>query len=714
MDAQRQEMQEARDALKKYFGYDSFRPGQEEIIASVMSKRDTLVIMPTGGGKSICFQIPAILQKGVTIVVSPLIALMKDQVESLRANGVPAEFINSSISQDQQAQVAELVLRGELRLLYVSPERLLSESFSYFLQRIPVSLFAIDEAHCISSWGHDFRPEYTRLNFLKKSFPDVPIIALTATADKLTRKDISTQLSMQDPLIHIASFDRPNLSLTVAAGRNRVNEIIKFVQKRPGQSGIVYCLSRKSTENISSRLAAEGIKAAFYHAGMGPKYRSKVQEDFIRDNVDIICATIAFGMGIDKPNVRFVIHYNLPKNIEGYYQEIGRAGRDSIDSDTLLFYSFGDLIQLRQMIEDSGQREVQLAKLERMQQYADATICRRKVLLAYFGEYLQENCGNCDVCKNPPETIDGTVIAQKALSAIARLKEKEPSSMVIDVLRGSGRREILEKGYPQLKTYGAGAEIPYADWQQFMLQMLNMGLFEVAYDEGQVLKLTQEARDVLYKGKKVPLVRIQKIDRKVAKKAKPLAGAKDKGSAQLFEKLRKLRKQIADSQGVPPYIVFSDATLKAMTRDLPVSLMAMRQVSGVGDRKLELYGDTFVNAILRHLQEKGPASSRTKGDTRIKTLELYKQGLAPAEIAKEREMTEATIWIHLAELYKAGKEVRISDYISAKEIETVLEAASVVGDEKLSPIFKQLDEKVPYHKIRMALAYRDRPGKKRK
>ena len=451
----------AQTALKKYFGYDTFRPMQAEIIQSVYDKKDALILMPTGGGKSICFQIPAITMEGMGVVVSPLISLMKDQVESLRANGIKAAFLNSSLGISEQRAVEDAIFNQQIDLIYVSPEKIVSPNFLSLLKRVEIALFAIDEAHCISAWGHDFRPEYTRLKFIKKQFPDTPVIALTATADKATRKDIARQLDLENPAIYVASFDRPNLSLAVRPGQKRFEQIIEFIKKRPNQPGIIYCLSRKSTENIARKLQGKGLKANFYHAGMPDFQRSEVQEDFINDAIDIVCATIAFGMGIDKSNVRWVIHYNLPKNIESFYQEIGRSGRDGTAASTLLFYSYADVMNLREILtnNDSTQRDLKLAKLERMQQYAESLSCRRKILLNYFSEPFNKNCGNCDICKNPPQYFDGTVIAQKALSAVFRLKEKVGSSMLIDVLRGSSRKDLLERGYQHIKTYAVGREV---------------------------------------------------------------------------------------------------------------------------------------------------------------------------------------------------------------------------------------------------------------
>ncbi|MFT7606597.1 MAG: ATP-dependent DNA helicase RecQ, partial [Saprospiraceae bacterium] len=503
----------AKDALKKYFGYDHFRSMQEEIINTIYDQKDALVLMPTGGGKSICYQIPAVTMDGLCIVVSPLISLMKDQVEGLRVNGVSAAFLNSSLSSADQNAVENDVYNGNIKLLYVSPEKLVSQSFLPMLQQTTISLFAIDEAHCISSWGHDFRPEYKKLKFLKKQFPAIPIVALTATADKITRRDIVKQLGLESPKVFLDSFDRPNISLTVRPGQKRLEQIIAFIQKHPEQAGIIYCLSRKSTEEVASKLREKKIDATAYHAGLQSEVRSKVQEDFIKDEVQIVCATIAFGMGIDKSNVRWVIHYNLPKNLEGYYQEIGRSGRDGAKADALLFYSFRDVTVMRDIISgnQSENEEVQLSKLERMQQYADSLICRRKILLNYFGENLDKDCGNCDVCKNPPQHFNGTVIAQKALSAVARVGEKVGIRLLIDILRGSQKREILENGFDKIKTYGMGADISAYDWQHLIAQLINLGLLEIAYDQRNVLRLTPQSKEILFNEKKVQLVKMADI-----------------------------------------------------------------------------------------------------------------------------------------------------------------------------------------------------------
>lgn len=596
----------AKLALKRFFGYDHFRPLQAEIIKTIFASKDALVLMPTGGGKSVCFQVPAVTMPGTCIVVSPLISLMKDQVEGLRSNGISAAFINSAIDSREQLQVEEAFYSGQLNLLYVSPEKLVSGNFVSILKRGKINLFAIDEAHCISAWGHDFRPEYTQLGMLKQQFPHVPIVALTATADKLTRKDIVDQLKLDEPEIFIASFDRPNLSLEVRPGLQRLQQIEDFIRKHPQQAGIIYTLSRKATEDIADKLKQKGFKAEAYHAGLSPDRRSKIQDLFINDNLQIVCATVAFGMGIDKSNVRWVIHYNLPKNLEGYYQEIGRAGRDGAKSDTLLFYSFADVSMLRDIIqngENVGQNEIQLVKLERMQQYAESLACRRRILLAYFGENQSENCGNCDICRNPPQSIDGTVIAQKALSAVYRLQEKAPMGMLIDVLRGSGRREIQQLGYDSIKTYGAGRDLSQWDWQHYLMQLINLGYLEVAYDAANVLRLTAASQEVLFKNRSVELIRPtsykeRQEEEKAAAKVKTQTQVKrERLRDELFEHLRQIRKEIAQKEGIPPYLIFSDATLEEMAYHKPHTEDAMLAVSGVGEKKLVQYGYRFIKAI---------------------------------------------------------------------------------------------------------------------
>ena len=595
--------------LKTYFGYDSFRPLQQEIIEHILSLRDAVVLMPTGGGKSICYQLPALLMEGTAIVVSPLISLMKDQVEGLRANGIAARALNSNNNDTENVMLRRECLQGKVKLLYISPERLLME-MDYLLKEIKVSLFAIDEAHCISQWGHDFRPEYTQLKAIREQFPSVPVIALTATADKITRQDIISQLALRNPRTFISSFDRPNLSLDVRRGyqqKEKTRTILEFIFKRPHECGIIYCMSRDKTEKVAEMLLRHGIKATVYHAGLSTSARDKAQEDFINDKVQVVCATIAFGMGIDKSNVRWVIHYNMPKSIESFYQEIGRAGRDGVKSDTLLFYSLGDLVMLSKFAIDSGQQAINLEKLNRMQQYAESDICRRRILLNYFGETMDHDCGNCDVCKNPPERFDGTVIVQKALSAIVRTDQQIGTRLLIAILRGNYMEEITEKGYDKLKTFGVGRDVPQRDWQDYMLQMLNMGYFEIAYNENNHLKVTTAGAKVLYGQEKAMLVVIKREEKETKSKGKkkeekplfkvPISVPAGEENPILFEELRALRKRLADQQAIPAYIVLSDKTLHQLAIQCPTTLEEFGQVNGIGDYKKEKYGKDFVELI---------------------------------------------------------------------------------------------------------------------
>lgn len=602
--------------LKSYFGYTQFRPQQEEIITQILNKKDTLVLMPTGGGKSICYQLPALLMEGTAIVVSPLISLMKDQVESLQANGIIARALNSTNDETADASIRFECRQGRVKLLYISPERLLSE-INFLLKDIRISLFAIDEAHCISQWGHDFRPEYTQLKVLRQQFPDVPVVALTATADKITRQDIIKQLAMRDPKVFISSFDRPNLSLDVKRGyqqKEKMRTIFDFIARHRGESGIIYCMSRNKTEKVAEMLEEHGISTAVYHAGLSTAAREAAQDDFINDRVQVVCATIAFGMGIDKSNVRWVIHYNLPKSIESFYQEIGRAGRDGLPSDTLLFYSFGDIVLLSKFAAESSQQEINMEKLHRMQQYAEADICRRRILLNYFGETMDHDCGNCDVCRNPPERFDGTIIVQKALSAIARADQQVSTNTLIDILKGAATQEIIERGYDKLKTYGAGRDIPARDWQDYLLQMLNLGYFEVAYNEKNHLKITEAGRKVLFGHERALLVVIKREDyteKKAGKKRKqsapndvlfPTPMVFENEDEQLFEELRVLRKRLADQQAIPAYIVLSDKTLHLLASSRPTTIEAFGEISGIGEYKRDKYGKDFIEVIRKFVR----------------------------------------------------------------------------------------------------------------
>jgi len=685
----------ALNLLNKHFGFDSFRPNQEPIIKAILSGKDVMAIMPTGGGKSICFQLPALIFKDLTVVISPLIALMKDQVDSLKANGISANYFNSSQAQEDQNEVLQQLHRRQLKLLYVAPESL--NLLKPHLKN--VSLFAIDEAHCISAWGHDFRPAYTQLGTLKQDFPETCVAAFTATADLATQDDILNQLNIPSAKRFVSSFDRKNLFLEVRPGQKRIEHIKRFLTKRPNHSGIIYCLSRKSTEMLAQKLNNFGFKASAYHAGLDAETRSTIQDDFVGDRTPIIVATIAFGMGIDKSNVRWVIHYNLPKNIEGYYQEIGRSGRDGLPADTLLFYSFADVVQLRKFIEGSSNQEVQSAKLVRMQQYAEATSCRRIALLNYFGEHIAEGCGNCDNCKSPPEFFDGTILAQKVCSAVYRLKQKEAITTVVDVLRGAQNAQVYNKGYHRIKTFGTAKDVSWADLQLYIIQMINQGILNVHFHEHGRLVLTPLANAILFEGRTVKLAR---LDKKPKAEPKPIFTAEEVSG--LFEKLRALRTDIARNENVPPYIIFSDAALKDMEQKLPKDSKDFLSVTGVGDAKNKKYGRQFLAVIKTHLEEQ-KAKKRSKASTEEKTLALLKNELSVEDIAEQRNLSTTTIYGHLIKLHQSGHAIDLSGYITPEEIQVIVKAkqASAPNEDALKPVFEYLKEEIPYWKIKMGL-----------
>ena len=699
--------------LKQNFGYSTFRPQQKEIILNVLNGSDTIVLMPTGGGKSICFQLPALILPHITLVVSPLISLMKDQVESLLANGISAAYFNSTLTETDKNELIKNCNNGTIKLLYMSPEALIASKDGWISQ-LKISQIAIDEAHCVSMWGHDFRPEYQKMGKLRHHFKDIPFIALTATADKITRKDIQNQLNLIDPTLFLSSFNRENLALKVRSKipkKQKVKEIVKFIKERGTQSGIIYCLSRKETESWASDLKTNGIEAEYYHAGMNPDKRAKVQEDFINDDLHIICATIAFGMGIDKSNVRWVIHNNLPKNLEGFYQEIGRAGRDGLPSKTILYYNMRDVKMLFDFIAESEFKEIYKEKLQRILQYAEATTCRRRILLSYFSEHLTEDCGNCDVCLNPPEFIDGKIIAQKALSAIYRSNESIGQLLCINILRGAKTADIYEKGFHQLKTYGVGADLSFSDWQHFMTQLLNSGVFEIAYDEHFNLKITDFGRQILRNESTVKLTRpltkseIKAKEKQTTGKKKKVLGV----DQQLFEKLRTLRKSIAQQKGLPAYIIFHDTTLKEMSVIKPKTAEEMMQIQGLGEAKFRNYGQQFIDIIQVFEPEEedlviSSKPKKPKGETYLETLNYYNDGLSVEEIAIAKQVTQQTVLNHLIKLKSDGKEVDLSQFISQEEIAQVKKANKELGNPTgLRPIFDHLKETITYEKIKIAL-----------
>ena len=700
--------------LKKYYGYSSFRPGQAEIVDAILQGRDALALMPTGGGKSICFQVPALMLPGCAIVISPLIALMNDQVLALRANGIPAAAIHSNQDEYINRDSYDKAIKGEMKIIYISPERMTAD-IDLIASKINVSLVAIDEAHCISQWGHDFRPVYTSLRYIKERFPGVPVMALTATADRLTRTDISTALGLDDPFCWTGSFDRPNISISVMndpGKKQRLKIISSLIEKYHLDSGIVYCLSRKKTEEMHAALTELGYRSVCYHAGMTPQDREASQKAFVDGDVQVVCATIAFGMGIDKSNIRWVVHNNIPGNIESYYQEIGRAGRDGLPSEAIMFYNFADIMMRRNFVDESGQKEINSEKLDFMQKFAEASICRRRILLSYFSEEATHDCGNCDNCRNPRRRFDGTILAQKALSAVIRINAQEAMNTVIDILRGSNRADIVKKGYNRIKTYGVGADLSSRVWHSYMLQMIQLGLFEVAYEENFHLRPTPYGMRVVKGLERIELSLFQESDYyssgKKRTQAEPKIVVKKTPEEQLTDILKTLRKEIAGKEGIPAYMVFSDASLEDMVRVRPTYMESFATVSGVGDVKLSRYGKTFVSEIRKF---QGLPKSLPAGSSAKESLRMFNSGMKPANIASVRNVSISTVYSHL---------IQFADNDMLSDFRRLLtnEQYGIVCH-----VFKNDAEKayqtlnnlyaIPSHIIRAALAeqrYRERHG----
>ncbi len=699
-------------ALKYHFGYDRFRPGQRQIIEDALQNRDLLIVMPTGGGKSLCFQLPALIKKGLTVVVSPLIALMQDQVEGLRNNNIAATFLNSSLNPYKVRSREEAILSGKVRLLYVAPERLLSERFLPFLdlvkEKIGIAAFAIDEAHCVSEWGHDFRPEYRQMKSLRKRYPDVPTLALTATATDRVRADIIQQLGLKQPSIHIASFNRQNLYYEVRSKtKSAYAELLELVRESEG-SAIIYCLTRKKVDELTFKLQNDKISALSYHAGLSDEERSSNQTRFIRDDVRVMVATIAFGMGINKPDVRLVIHFDLPRNLESYYQESGRAGRDSEPSRCTLFFSFSDIKTIEWSINQKTDPQEQLIAKQQLRQvidYAEGTVCRRTIQLGYFGERFPGNCGNCDNCRYPKPMQDWTIEAMKFLSCVARCKERFGMLHIIDVLRGAKNQKITQNEHDQLSTYGIGKDKSVDEWRMLGRSLLHQGLLEQTSDGYSVLKLNSLSWEVMRRQRTVSLAV------PVAQKITWEEGSEKAVEAEiLMQRLRSLRKQLADEQSVPPYVVFQDSTLKLMAQLQPTTITEFGKLSGVGSHKLAQYGDKFLTEIRAYRQEKGlvdaPQVSFTPSlslpsDTEIFTFQLHKQGLSVAEIAKKRNIRPTTIIRHLADLIEKNQPVDLNQLVSLEHQQKIWQVLEVLGDISLTPIREQLGESYSFDEIRL-------------
>jgi len=700
-------LEEVLKSLKDFFGYDTFRPGQQQIVEEALQNRDLLIIMPTGGGKSLCFQLPALLKPGLTVVVSPLIALMQDQVDALQDNGIGATFLNSTLRLDDVRSRELAILNGKIKLLYVAPERLLGERFLPFLEKvrsqIGISAFAIDEAHCVSEWGHDFRPEYRQMKQLRQRYPDIPILALTATATGRVRQDIIQQLTLQEPVIHVASFNRPNLYYEVQPKeRQSYNQLLKKVRSHQG-SGIIYCLSRRKVDEVALRLQEDGIAALAYHAGLSDEERSNNQTSFIRDDVQIMVATVAFGMGINKPDVRFVIHYDLPRNLESYYQESGRAGRDGEPAYCTLFFGVGDIRTVDYLIEqkpDPNEQRVARQQLRRVIEYAEGSDCRRTIQLSYFGERFKGDCDNCDNCRTPKPVEDWTIEAQKFLSCVARCRERFGLNHIIDVLRGSRKQKVEQNGHHLLSTYGIGKDRSAEDWKMLSRSLLHQGLVDETTDGYRILKLNKLSWEVLRSQRSVQIA----ITQTSVEKALSDTNSRSAEAEILFDRLRRLRKQIADAQSVPPYVVFADSSLKLMAQQQPQNIEDFAEISGVGTHKLTQYGQKFVSEIRAFCQEqKLPVA--LPASTHMVTMQFYQQGLSVEEIAKKRGFTERTIITHLSELLEMKQPVDLNRLVSQELQKPIIQAIKTVGADSLKTLREHLGEDYRYEDIQLVRAW---------
>jgi ATP-dependent DNA helicase RecQ len=707
--------------LKQYFGFTSFRPLQEEIIRDALAAKDVFALLPTGGGKSLCFQLPAMTRPGLTLVVSPLIALMKDQVDALQENGVPATFLNSSLPPDESRRRLRGLHNGEYRLLYAAPERLMLSGFLSDLQRWKVNLLAVDEAHCISEWGHDFRPEYRQLAQLRQLFPSVPMMALTATATERVRTDIVKLLKLREPGCFVASFNRPNLTYRVFAKDKAYAQVLEFLRSRPRESGIVYCQARKTTESLAERLSEDGVKAKPYHAGLTPQERTTHQELFLRDEARVICATIAFGMGINKPNVRFVIHYDLPKNIEGYYQETGRAGRDGLPSECVLLFSAGDVTKQLKFIDekpDPKERAIASEQLQKMVHYAEDRSCRRKELLAYFGEtFEEENCGACDNCLQPRDTYDGTLAAQKFLSCIYRVKQQSGFdfgiNQIAEVLTGADTDSVRKWNHHTISTYGIGREHGRPEWKAIGRELMRLGLVRQIPGKFPVLAITDAGMEALKSRAKITLTRPVAAPEREKHRIGEIACDEN-----LFEELRELRKRLADERAVPSYIIFSDVSLRQMARHYPATERDFERISGVGERKLREFGEVFLKKVKDYLTSHprqifaedsfhvpGEAAARGRFSTTAReTLRRFDAGETVEQIAGSRGLSIGTIFGHLADAIAAGEAINLRVFVNAAEQNEITAAFRKFGVSSLSPVFEALGGRYDYGRLKLVRA----------